>query len=1176
MSEEYTKNDLIKYIQENFENKISDEITSELIKQVISQNGENIVKFTIVEVDKLAGLGNKKANEILEDLLKKYEIGIDYDELGEKCADAVGLVTDIISLGESTLDLMKNLDSYISTKDKNPYMASKCMQSMFDILSELSGMAGGPLGSIISEQLSLGSFLLEKGTDLIKEYNKRFGDLEEIWEEIEQSDSIDNTLQDKINQAVQNSASDLQTYNYMKVYDAIMQEYGWLFDIIDNKDTKKIKEQYETIKTKLEAGQEFYDMYNNVYQYMTTTEYLTGSGTTSQKIFTQKENDSVTNAKQKTDPPKDPIVLDLNQDGIYSTDLEHGTHFDYDGDGFAEKTAWVTAEDGLLVRDINGNGIIDNGSELFGDRTILSDGSVAADGFQALQDLDDNGDGIINHLDRAFLELKVWTDKNGDGITQADELHTLTELDITGILLNKTGNRTDQNGNTITGTAEILREEKSRLNLAELNFRIDYSDTTYTQKIEIPQEIAAMPQLIAAGTVLSLQEAMTLDKELQTLVSEFLNADESVRRENLLQALVLKWTGCENIEEGSRGTNMEASKLAVIEKLCGQAYTGVDGANPNVTAAEILNGVYNDIMDNIRCKLLVQAGMRELIGHTVIITRPATGEKQIDYSEIMQIFDTKIQENTIETMMMFEYYITYISKMSSVSDLYNREKLNEAIDKSPYKTYYKDILNHSIKLYGTSGNDTISDNSNSSMILAGEGNDTIYGGNGDDYIIGGAGNDSLIGGDGADTYFFNLGDGQDVIDNYDYYGWRNDKIVFGEGINPEDIKAVRDGNDLLLTNEKSGDSVRLLQAYTGYNCAYWLGKIEFADGTVWTPDTLWELTRHREGTAGDDIMTGISGGYYYNVNEIFRAGAGNDTIYGGNGDDTLIGGEGNDSLIGGDGADTYFFNLGDGQDVIDNYDYYGWRNDRIVFGEGINPEDIKAVRDGNDLLLTKEKSGDSVRLLQAYTGYNCAYWLGKIEFADGTVWTPDTLWELTRHREGTAGDDIMTGISGGYYYNVNEIFNAGEGNDTIYGGNGDDTYIFDKNFGTDVVYDSCGANTIAFGEGIAIEELNVLRNGNNLELGIKGTEDKVILADYYYGAAYQNFTYTFQDGTTLSNSDITDIMNGTYVYASTLKQASLLVDELSAFGGETAISDTIRIEQDSTVSANTSQLWTES
>ncbi len=101
-------------------------------------------------------------------------------------------------------------------------------------------------------------------------------------------------------------------------------------------------------------------------------------------------------------------MLNLDKTGNAGTGGE--TYFDHDGDGFAEHTTWAGRNEGLLVLDRNGNGQIDDGNELFGDYTILSNGRNAVDGFRALAELDENKDGVIDARDSAWSELRVWTE----------------------------------------------------------------------------------------------------------------------------------------------------------------------------------------------------------------------------------------------------------------------------------------------------------------------------------------------------------------------------------------------------------------------------------------------------------------------------------------------------------------------------------------------------------------------------------------------------------------------------------------------------------------------------------------------------------------------------------------------------------------------------------------------
>ena len=111
-------------------------------------------------------------------------------------------------------------------------------------------------------------------------------------------------------------------------------------------------------------------------------------------------------------------------------------YFDEDSKGLAEKTAWVSPDDALLAMDINGNGMIDDGSELFGTSTKLTDGSTAGSGFQALSQYDSNGDGIIDESDELYSKLLIWHDKNSDGVSQDSELISLKNAGIKTISLN--------------------------------------------------------------------------------------------------------------------------------------------------------------------------------------------------------------------------------------------------------------------------------------------------------------------------------------------------------------------------------------------------------------------------------------------------------------------------------------------------------------------------------------------------------------------------------------------------------------------------------------------------------------------------------------------------------------------------------------------------------------------
>ena len=121
---------------------------------------------------------------------------------------------------------------------------------------------------------------------------------------------------------------------------------------------------------------------------------------------------------------KDPLVLDLNHDGVISvTNPDSGVVFDIDGDGAKDRSAFATGGDGFLALDRNQNGVIDDGTELFGDQ------NGSANGFLELGKYDSNGDGKIDAADPVFSSLRILTaDKDGSMILQALGAYTFLSM----------------------------------------------------------------------------------------------------------------------------------------------------------------------------------------------------------------------------------------------------------------------------------------------------------------------------------------------------------------------------------------------------------------------------------------------------------------------------------------------------------------------------------------------------------------------------------------------------------------------------------------------------------------------------------------------------------------------------------------------------------------------------
>jgi len=170
-----------------------------------------------------------------------------------------------------------------------------------------------------------------------------------------------------------------------------------------------------------------------------------------------------------------PLALDLNGDGIHSISSASGVVFDVNADGQSEQVGWLSAGDAWLALDRNGNGLIDDGSELFGCGTRMPDGSKAVDGFAALRMLDNNQDGAIDAGDSSFDKLLIWVDSNLNAKTDPGEIRTLSQADIKVLSLSSHATSILDQGNLIGLVGSYTTSDGRSWDLVDIWLRVDPS-----------------------------------------------------------------------------------------------------------------------------------------------------------------------------------------------------------------------------------------------------------------------------------------------------------------------------------------------------------------------------------------------------------------------------------------------------------------------------------------------------------------------------------------------------------------------------------------------------------------------------------------------------------------------------------------------------------------------------
>lgn len=699
-----------------------------------------------------------------------------------------------------------------------------------------------------------------------------------------------------------------------------------------------------------------------------------------------------------------PIVLDLDSDGVELVSLDDTTvYWDIDEDGYAEASGWVAPDDGFLAIDLNGDGMITEHSELFGD-------SVYADGFAALAVYDSNSDGVIDANDAQFGDLIVWQDANQNGISEADEMHTLADFNITSINLNATSVSQTNAGHDVRLVSTFTMDDgvsgPQTLDMVDVWFQYDNVNSNFIGDYTLDIASLFVTTQRGYGNLPDLHVAASMDNDtsdqnslmsLLTSLSAKGFSDLFVQDGTVLsdvRDIMFRWAGVDAVDPTSRGGFVDARELGFMEKLTDEIYH--DGYDPAGLQGDALSRAFDFALQAISARLIAQAEGAQLFEGDFYYN-PATdvfagitglsqsgldtllakaqdasqvGDKVAYWGDVVRVVDQIIGVASLSAgdAAALETAIATSDDTLTTQLILDTLEWNSSEGSTILGTTSADTLG------GTIGDDTIYGGYGNDIVMGGIGADTLRGQGHDDTLNGQSGDDLLFGETGNDTYLYFAGQGHDSITEQS----GSDKVLFGPGVTSADLTFTRISNDALqidVAHSAGGGAVTIENQFT----AAQVEMLEFDDGSTLDLSTV---SHTLEGTAGADTLKGIRYG-----------GSQEDTIYGLGGDDMIYG-----------------YNAA--LDYAQNWLYGGDGNDTIYGAYGVD-----YIEGGADNDYIRGYNGDD----ELHGGF------GDDEILGGNQ--NDTLY-------GDAGADILKGDGG------NDILTGGLGADELWGGTGYDTFTF--------------------------------------------------------------------------------------------------------------------------------------
>jgi Ca2+-binding RTX toxin-like protein len=404
--------------------------------------------------------------------------------------------------------------------------------------------------------------------------------------------------------------------------------------------------------------------------------------------------------------PTDPLVLDLNGDGVKLTDwLTDPVLFDADHDGGTkEQTGWVSREDGIVVMDLNGNGKIDNISETLSEYfngTEGTDGEAGtkpfANGLAALKSLDSNNDDAFTSIDTAWSNVQVWVDADHDGDTDVGELKSLGELGISSIsLVGVVQSGLVSGGNEVLATSTFVQGGQTREAIAA-NFLANPNGQT---------------SLVAGSGVLVTTQGDDVAPETVTYVSES-SVGETIDLIQLSADNAVGGSGDDTLV-GDSGTNW---------------LVGSQGADSFDAGAgdDVLLIDADDLPQNIHGG--AGTDIVQVIGDAGVTLNLALAEVEV------------VQGGRGDDEFAGGGRSSVFVAAGDGNDIVAGGLANDALSGEDGEDFIE----------GGAGNDVVRGGRGQDQLMGGLGDDLLYGGLDDDQLVGGIGNDVLRGEQGDDV-----------------------------------------------------------------------------------------------------------------------------------------------------------------------------------------------------------------------------------------------------------------------------------------------------------------------------------------------------------------------------------------------------------------------------------------